>query len=101
QGRCAAAAALMGDTPHSTTARAIRDSQLLHLTREQFDAIAARHPHQVLRVVQRVRAEGTVDLRTHHRAPATTIAVVPASVDAPAGAFIRRLAERLSARGDV
>jgi len=101
QGSCAAAAALIGGTPHSTTARAVRDSELLQLTREQFDAVAARHPHQVLRVVQRVLAAGTVDLRSRTRAPAATIAVVPASVDVPAGAFIQRVAERLSACGVV
>jgi predicted acylesterase/phospholipase RssA/CRP-like cAMP-binding protein len=101
RGNCAAAAALIGGTPHSATARAVRDSQLLQLTREEFDAVAARHPLQVLRVVQRVLAMGSGDTRSRSQAAVATIAVAPASVDVPTGGFIHRLAERLSARGDV
>ena len=96
-GHCAGAVALVSRTPHTASARAVRDSGLLELTVEEFDAVAARHPNQILRVVQRLLAAGVGVAGVPGHAPIGTIAVVPASIDVPIAAFTEALARRLSA----
>jgi predicted acylesterase/phospholipase RssA/CRP-like cAMP-binding protein len=100
RGSCVGATALVAGCAHKTTARAVRDVELLELTREEFDAVAARHPHQIMRVAQRLLAIESVPA-SPEKAPVSTLAVVPASADVRVDAFVRRLAERLSARRDV
>ena len=91
---------LLIDEPRSTTIRAIRDSELLRLSRDVFDRFLAAHPaaakhiarqglSRLRRTILSQRAENTV----------ATIAVVPAGREAPLASFTAALVRALGAFG--
>lgn len=88
-----------GCEPRGERVEAVRDSVLVGLENEEFDALVARRP-QTLRHVTRLvidrmhsnRPEGTL-------AKVTNVAVVAASPGAPVAAFCDRLATALAEHG--
>lgn len=93
---------LLTDDPRSATIRAVRDSELLRLPRDAFDALLESRPATALRltrILARWVREGNRG-RDAPREPAT-VAVVPASPGADALAFGRRLAASLGKAGSV
>jgi NTE family protein/lysophospholipid hydrolase len=91
---------LLIDEPRSATIRALRDSEVLRLSKEVFDRLIEKHP-QALKAITRVnlmRLRRTI-LSPRMETPAATIAIVPAGRDAPVSEFARALAQALSAFG--
>jgi predicted acylesterase/phospholipase RssA/CRP-like cAMP-binding protein len=91
---------LLIDEPRSTTIRAIRDCELLRLSKEVFDRFLEAYPPatkhiarlnlmRLRRTILSPRAESTV----------ATIAIVPAGRDAPLATFTESLVRALGAIG--
>jgi NTE family protein/lysophospholipid hydrolase len=92
--------ALLIDEPRSATIRAVRDSELLKLSKEVFDRFIERHP-QALKQIARVnlmRLRRTI-LFPRVESSVATIAIVPAGRDAPLCYFAERLVGALGAIG--
>jgi NTE family protein/lysophospholipid hydrolase len=89
-------AVLTGDT-RSTTVRAIRDTDLVRLSRDDFDRLAETYPQLLRQVAQltvtRLRAASgwTREVGTQ-----TTVAVIPANKGVPLAEFTHRLVHALS-----
>jgi predicted acylesterase/phospholipase RssA/CRP-like cAMP-binding protein len=94
--------ALLTDDVRSASIHAVRDSQLVRLSRAVFDELTDRHPQALRRisgfVVQRLRrhADGRAA-----RSPLTTICVVGAHPGVALDAFSRRLSDALAQSGSV
>ncbi len=94
--------ALLAGEPRSATVRAVRDSELLSLTREGFQSWISRHPEALLQVsrllVRRLR-------RSYEERPVCgavrTIAVVPAHPNLPLTPYVKALATALAIMGKV
>ncbi len=91
--------ALITGEPRSTSVRAIRDSRVVEIPRDRFEALVARDP-QVLMAIARILVERLSQSRALARPVAAdgdrriaTIAVVPLGDDLPA----TEVAERLNA----
>ena len=94
--------ALLTNEPSAHTVRAARDTQLVRMSRPQFDGLAMRYPELALALARQVARSHQIDPRP--RAPvdtAQTIAVLPLSRDAPLHEFVRQLEDALSARKRV
>jgi NTE family protein/lysophospholipid hydrolase len=91
---------LLIDEPRSATIRAVRDSELLRLSRDAFDRFIERHPlalKQIIRV-NLLRLRRTI-LPPRAESTVATIAVVPAGKDPPVSSFAETLARALGAIG--
>jgi NTE family protein len=93
---------LLSGQARSAGVKAVRDSLLVHIGREQFNALARKHPALVTRLAINVvgmtqrAARGTARYR-----PPRTIAVVPLDSRAAASDLITRLVAELGDRGDA
>ncbi|PYQ18633.1 MAG: hypothetical protein DMF81_24320 [Acidobacteria bacterium] len=92
--------ALLIDEPRSATVRAVRDSELLKLSKEVFDHFMEKHPLAMKQIarVNLMRLRRTI-LFPRVESTVATIAVVPAGRDAPLSSFAERLARALGAVG--
>jgi NTE family protein/lysophospholipid hydrolase len=91
---------LLIDEPRSATIRAVRDSEVLRLSKDVFDRFIEKHP-LALKAITRVnlmRLRRTL-LSSRMETPAATVAIVPAGRNAPLGEFTRALVRSLSAFG--
>ncbi len=92
--------AMVTGEPRSATVRAVRDTELVRLSRDAFDCVLERHPRSR---VQLTRMLAGWLSRSHaasaHPSGLSTIAILPAAPDAPLGEFARRLLEALNALG--
>jgi NTE family protein/lysophospholipid hydrolase len=91
---------LLIDEPRSATIRAVRDSEVLRLSKEVFDRFIEKHP-LALKAITRVnlmRLRRTI-LSPRVESPAATIAIVPAGREAPITEFSRALVRALEAFG--
>jgi NTE family protein/lysophospholipid hydrolase len=91
--------ALLTGEPRSATVVAVRDSELVHVSRQAFDEIVAKYP-QVMQtiariVVQRLRAKERQESGTL----AKCFAVVAAGPGMPTSAFCERLVRGLASVG--
>ncbi|HET8942730.1 MAG TPA: cyclic nucleotide-binding and patatin-like phospholipase domain-containing protein, partial [Rudaea sp.] len=90
---------LIVDQPRSATVRALRDSELLRLSRKGFDKLIARHPEAMLisarLAVQRLITRETSQLLSVPR----TFAILAHNKSVDASAFAERLREALSRYG--
>ena len=90
--------AIISGQPRAATVEAVRDSELLRMSKESFDRRLRRSPEATMNVVRLLisrlqrRAAGVQPRRY------VTIAVVPGSAGAPISKFAARLAEALRAR---
>jgi predicted acylesterase/phospholipase RssA/CRP-like cAMP-binding protein len=79
---------------------AMRDSDLVRISREAFERIIASHPNIMMYfiqfIVKRMQAMSAVAQRGEKT---LNIAVIPGSIDAPLTEFTRRLVEPLSLHG--
>ncbi|KAA0124315.1 cyclic nucleotide-binding protein [Methylobacterium sp. P1-11] len=90
--------ALLSDAPRAATVMALRDSHLLRLTRDAFEAVIAEHPHTLLYFARMLadRLRATHDGYSVHHAPRIfTILSVTEGLD-PA-----RVARQLAAAFDA
>jgi predicted acylesterase/phospholipase RssA/CRP-like cAMP-binding protein len=92
--------ALLTDSPRSATVRAIRDTELLRLSRAGFDSLVEKHPRTMMPLLRRIVLRDKEALRgkTRFEAP-STIAVVPRTADVPVQAFADRLEAALRGAG--
>ncbi|MBI5247432.1 MAG: patatin-like phospholipase family protein [Elusimicrobia bacterium] len=92
--------ALLTNTPRSATVRAIRDAELLRLSRAGFDSLVEKHPRTMMPLLRRIVLRDQEALRGKRRFEVPkTIAVVPATTDVSAGAFADRLEKALNKSG--
>ena len=94
--------ALLTDEPRSATVRAIRDSELIRIPKEDFLRLLDEHPRTAVELsrtlVRRLR-QTTIAPRVLRYA--RTIALVPARNEGIPGSFSHDLAESLRAAGDT
>jgi predicted acylesterase/phospholipase RssA/CRP-like cAMP-binding protein len=88
--------AILSGEKRTATVRAVRDSDLVRLTKTGFDEINRVYPGAtmaiLMTIVNRLRERG----RTPRRSTAVTIALVPAGQQVPLAEFARRLHVALS-----
>jgi NTE family protein len=93
---------LIVDQPRSASARALRDSELLRLSRAAFDQLVARHPQAMLDTarlaLRRMSAAGETVARA---SVPRTFAVLPHDAGVAARGFAAGLAEALGAFGET
>ncbi len=88
---------LISGEPRSHSVRALRDSELLSLSREAFERLVARHPQAMLGAAQvAVRHLQNDDLPS----PPRTFAILPFDAGIDAHAFAAELRRQLLAWGD-
>lgn len=90
--------------PRAATVRALRDSELLRLSRTSFEALVRKHPEAMLgaariasrRLLDRLQLDGESEPTGAPR----TFALLASDTSVAARAFAEQLRERLSAYGD-
>ena len=94
--------ALLTDEPRSATVRAIRDSELVRISKADFLRLLDEHPQTAVELsrtlVRRLRQTTTAPRVTRF---ARTVALVPASRTGMPAEFAPRLAESLGSTGDT
>ena len=91
---------LIVDQPRSATVRALRDSELLRLSRQGFENLVARHPEAML-VSARLAVKRLITRHTGAQLSAPrTFAILPHDAGVDARAFAKRLAEALGRYGE-
>jgi NTE family protein/lysophospholipid hydrolase len=92
--------AILTDEPRSATVRALRDSELLMFSKEDFERLLERHPEAMMKITRQIVKRLQRSIRSH-RAENTVhaIAVVPAGKGAPLSLFVESLAEALESIG--
>lgn len=94
--------ALLTNTPRSATVRAIRDTELLRLSRAGFDNLVEKHPRTMMPLARRIVLRDQQALRGARRFEApSTIAVVPLVGGIDAAAFAEKLGASLGVHGEV
>lgn len=93
---------LLTDEPRSATVYAVRDSDLVMLTRPVFEALIKDHPQAMVEITRRIvrRQQRSLGIGGGDTA-ALSLAVIPAGGGAPIEAFARELAQRLAPDGKV
>ncbi len=99
-GRCGMVGevALLTGEPRAATIHAVRDTDLLRLSRETFDQLVEHHPRAMMQIAR----EAATRLARSARGAAgavvapTAFAVIGADPDVPLGAFAQRLAAALA-----
>lgn len=87
--------ALIADRPRMGTVRALRDSELLKLPRQAFDALVNTHPRSLLRMARGLIARLEQAAREHRGAP-RTVALLALHEGLDAQAFAEDLGRALS-----
>jgi NTE family protein len=91
---------LIVDQPRSATVRALRDSELLRLSRQGFENLVALHPEAML-VSARLAVKRLITRHTGAQLSSPrTFAILPHDAGVDAGAFAKRLAEALGRYGE-
>jgi len=91
---------LIVDQPRSATVRALRDSELLRLSRRGFDNLVQRHPEAML-ISARLAVKRLITRHTSAQLSAPrTFAILPHDEGVDARAFARRLCDALSRYGE-
>jgi len=91
---------LIVDQPRSASVRALRDSELLRLSRQGFENLVARHPEAML-ISARLAVKRLITRHTSAQLSAPrTFAILPHDAGVDARAFARRLAEALGRYGE-
>ena len=91
---------LIVDQPRSASVRALRDSELLRLSRQGFENLVARYPEAML-ISARLAVKRLITRHTGAQlSSARTFAILPHDDGVDARAFARRLAEALGRYGE-
>ncbi len=95
--------ALLTGERRSATVCAVRDSDLLQLSKAAFERLLERYPRAMMQIVRTAawRARRARQYPGREGSAATSFAVVPAGPDVPVGEFARRLTQALSPAGDT
>lgn len=94
--------ALFSAASRSATVRAIRDTELIKLSRAGFERIAHAHPPAVVQLTRTIVARMQRLLRSSPAAATVaTIAIVPIHPQTPVSDFSRRLQQALSGYGST
>jgi len=94
--------ALLTGESRAATIAAVRDSDLLKLSRTSFDALLDRHPRAMMQIARAaaLRLRHTVQHAARPAAP-NAFAVIPAGSGVSLDPFVARLADALRAHGTV
>jgi predicted acylesterase/phospholipase RssA len=94
--------ALLTGEPRAATIVAVRDSEVLKLTRGAFDALLERHPRAMMQIARAaaLRLRHSVRRTSRPEAP-NAFALIPAGPGVPLDAFAKRIAGVLGAHGTV
>ena len=94
--------ALLTGEPRAATVVAVRDSDLLKLSRTSFDRLLTRHPHAMMRIARAAALRLRHSVRGPSRASAPhAFALIPAGSGEPLAAFAARLSDALGTQGSV
>ncbi len=95
---------LVSGRPRMATVVALRDSELVRLSRESFDQVFRSHPEAMLRIAQLTvsRLEDSARHSPRGRAPGPrTFALLPQALDVDVASFAMALVEALQPMGSV
>jgi len=95
---------LVSGRPRMASVVALRDSELVRLSRESFDQVFRRHPEAMLRIAQLTvsRLEDSSRHAPRGRAPGPrTFALLPQALDVDVASFAMTLVEALQPMGSV
>ncbi len=93
---CGTRALVMGGT-RTGSVRAMRDSELLELSRDDFDRLVGQHPHAMMQLARGMATQLAEADREHDaRGQILTIAVVPNRVSPHLRGFVEQLASSLA-----
>jgi len=94
--------ALLTGEPRAATVVAVRDSDLLKLSRASFDALLTRHPRAMMQIARAAALRLRHSVRGPSRVSApNAFALIPAGPGVPLAAFAARLSDTLGAQGSV
>jgi NTE family protein/lysophospholipid hydrolase len=93
--------ALLTGDDRTATVSAVRDTDLVRLSRESFDNLLERHPAAIIHITRLTfrRHRRFTDLSAGERLAAMTVALVPLHRDLPVAVLAERLAEALGSLG--
>lgn len=101
QGESVGEMGVLSRQPRSASVKAIRDSELVEFSRDQFDSLVKKYPHvlssMLEQMVERLRRSQTGSLRFSH---GSGIAIAPASPNVPLDQFSSQLYQAISKFGD-
>ncbi|HTT85538.1 MAG TPA: patatin-like phospholipase family protein [Rhizomicrobium sp.] len=86
---------LISGEPHSAEFVALRDTELLRISREGFEALMARHPHVVLNLMRILVRRVQESLRRPAESRPSTVAIVPLQEGLSEEPIARQLADAL------
>jgi NTE family protein len=89
--------AVLTGAPRSATVCAVRDTELVQLSKVGFERLMAKHPQVMLEFTRLIINRYQQTLRSPHKSELTTLAVVPCSGELPISDFTDSLGEALSA----
>ncbi len=94
--------ALLSDETRASTVYAIRDTDVVTLSKQAFDTLIEQYPGALRQISRRIvgQLREAVAARPHSSA-STSFALVPAAPDVPLHAFAERLQEALTATGST
>ena len=94
--------ALIADEPRSATVIAVRDSELLMFTREDFENLVANHPMAILKITRRIVSRLRQSIRSQGASRRElSIVVLPAGEGAPVDSFTDELINALGQLGST
>ena len=92
--------AMVAGGDRTASVRAMRDSELLELSSDDFERLVARHPHAMMQLARGMAANlARADQIRDSRGQIHTLAVVPSHRSPRLREFVRALAEALAAHG--
>ncbi|MCG3173938.1 MAG: putative NTE family protein [Myxococcota bacterium] len=92
QGECVGEMSIFAEEPRSATVRAIRDSELVRLTRSGVEKLLRINPDAILKITRSiVKRLRRLTRGTRYQQTISTIALVPVSPSAPITSFAREL----------
>ncbi|MCU0760942.1 MAG: patatin-like phospholipase family protein [Steroidobacteraceae bacterium] len=103
-GECVGEMGLVSGRPRMATVVALRDSEILRLSRQAFDQVLRRHPEAMLRIAQLTvtRLETSAHPGPRGRAPGPrSFTLVPQALDVDVASFAMELVEALRPLGSV
>jgi len=95
---------LVSGRPRMATVVALRDSEMVRLSRESFDRVFRQHPEAMLRIAQLtvMRLESSTQHAPRGRAPGPrTFTLLPQAIDVDVATFAMELVEALRPMGSV
>jgi len=101
RGQSVGESGLLTDDPHTTTAVAVRDTDVVRLPRAAFDRLVNRQPGLMIEVIRRIvhRTRTTTGPMRLNARTVAGFAVIPAGPEVPLADFAQRLVRALEAFG--